>query len=203
MTDKIKILAAALLMFAVCAIGFMLLGVMIGYGHGCPECPQMTADTVAAIDSTVTGGTAARPDDDSLMLVDSVPYPVPFPVYLPGDTVHDTVVVWLPREHRLFCIPDTLAVWYSGIDPRIDSTKVYHHSAVVTNTIYRTSYKMPRLTANVGAGAMYRPEVINPYLLGELRYNAPKTTITVFGAIEHTGQWGVGAELTYRFTLVE
>ena len=55
MTDKIKIFAAILLMFVVFAIGFILIGVMLGYGHGCPQCPEITADTVASIDSTVTG----------------------------------------------------------------------------------------------------------------------------------------------------
>lgn len=202
MTDKIKIFFAVLLMFGVFAIGFMLLGGLIAYGHGCPECQQITADTVAAIDSTVTGGTVARPDADSLMFVDSVPYPVPFPVYLPADTVRDTIYVYLPVEHRHFRIPDTIDVWYSGTNPRIDSTRVYVRNTVITNTVERDVFKMPRLTANVGAGAFYHDKTINPYLVGELRYNATKTTFAAYGAIDHTGRWGAGLNLTYRFTLI-
>ncbi len=203
MTDKIKIFAAALFMFGVFAIGFTLIGVMLGYGHGCPQFPEITADTVAAIDSTVLGGTEARPDADSLMFVDSVPYPVPVPVYLPGDTVHDTIYVYLPVEHRHFGITDTLDVWYSGIDPRIDSIRVYLHTTVVTNTVEHEVFKMRRFTANLGAGAMYCDKAVIPYLLGEMRYNAPKTTFAAFGAIDHTGRWGAGLNVTYRINLIK
>lgn len=201
MTDKIKIFAAALFMFGVFAIGFMLLGGMIGYGRGCPQCPEITADTVAAIDSTVMGGTEARPDADSLMFVDSVPYPVP--VYLPGDTVHDTIYIYLPVEHRHFGIPDTLDVWYSGTNPRIDSTRVYVRTNTITVDHFHDLTKMPRLTANLGAGAMYCDKSVNPYLLGEIRYNAPKTTFAAFGAIDHTGRWGAGVNVTYRINLIK
>ena len=204
MTDKIKIFFAALLLFGVFAIGFMLLGVLIAYGHGCPQCPEITADTVAAIDSTVMGGTAVRPDADSLISVDSEPYPVPYPVYLPSDTVreHDTVYIILPYEHRLYEIPDTLKVWYSGIDPSVDSVMVYSQTYTITNTVNRDVFKMPRLTANVGAGAFYLDKSVNPYLVGQLRYNAAKTTFAAYGAIDHTGRWWAGLELTYRFTLL-
>ena len=205
MTDKIKIFAAILLMFVVFAIGFILIGVMLGYGHGCPQCPEITADTVAAIDSTVTGGTAVRPNADSLISVDSVPYPVPYPVYISGDTVveHDTVVVFLPYEHRLYELPGKLKVWYSGVDPRVDSTMVYNHTTTITNTVTQTAYKMPRLTAELGAGAMYCYKTINPYLLGEIHYNAPKTTFAAFGAIDHQGRWGAGVNVTYRMNIIK
>ena len=203
MTDKIKIFGALLLMFMVFAIGFVLIGVMLGYGHGCPECPQITADTVAAIDSTVTGGTAVRPDADSLISVDSVPYPVPVPVYLPADTVRDTIYVYLPIEHRHFGITDTLDVWYSGTNPRIDSTRVYLHTTTITNTVNRDVFKMPRLTANVGAGAFYHDKAINPYLVGQLRYNAQKTTFAAYGAIDHTGRWWAGLDVCCRLTLIK
>ena len=203
MTDKIKIFAAALMVLLVFAIGFTLIGVMLGYGHGCKQCPEITADTVAAIDSTVLGGTEARPDADSLMFVDSVPYPVPFPVYLPGDTVYDTIYIYLPVEHRHFCIPDTLDVWHSGINSIIDSTRVYLRKTTITNTVEHDVFKMPRFTANLGAGAMYCDKAVNPYLLGEIRYNAQKTTFATFGAIDHTGRWGAGLNVTYRINLIK
>ena len=203
MTGKIKIFAAALMVLLVFAIGFTLIGVMLGYGHGCPQCLEITADTVAAIDSTVMGGTEARPDADSLMFADSVPYLVPFPVYLPGDTVHDTIYVYLPVEHRHFGITDTLDVWYSGTNPRIDSTRVYFHTTVVTNTVEHNVFKIPRLTAELGAGAMYCDKAVNPYLLGEIRYNAPKTTFAAFGAIDYQGRCGAGLNVTYRINLIK
>ena len=206
MTDKIKIFGFFFLMATAFVFVAGLLGGIIGYNKGkasCPQCPQITADTVAAIDSTVTGGTAVRPDADSLISVDSVPYPVPYPVYLPGDTVHDTIYVYLPVEHRLYEIPDTLKVWYSGVDPRIDSTMVYVRSTTITVDHFIAINKMPRLTAELGAGAMYLDKSVNPYLLGELRWNQPKTTFAAFGAIDQTGRWGAGLNVSYRMYLIK
>lgn len=199
------------LSFLLC-LSLVWIGGCMGHRNGlkqCPQCPQITADTLAAIDSTVTGGTAVRPDADSLISVDSKPVPVPLPVYIPGDTdtivEHDTVVVYLPYEHRLYEVPGKLKVWYSGIDPCVDSTMVYDHTTTITNTVdhFREVTKMPRLTANLGAGAMYCEKSINPYLVGEIRYNATKTTFAAFGAVDHMGRWGAGLNVTYRINIIK
>lgn len=207
MSDKTKRFDFVLLVVVVSLLA-ALLGGIIGYNKGklsCPECPQVETDTITSIDSTITGGTADRPDADSLISVDSKPVNVPLPVYLPGDTVfqHDTVEVYLHYEHRLFSLPDTFDVWYSGIDPRIDSTRIYLRNTTITNSVLQTDYKMPRLTLDLGAGALYFDKGINPYLLGELRYNAKKTTFAAFGAIDHTGRWGAGINITYRINLIK
>ena len=200
------------LLVAIIAIIAAITGGIIGYNRGkasCPECPQVETDTITSIDSTITGGTADRPDADSLISVDSKPVPVPLPVYIPGDTdtivEHDTVVVYLPYEHRLYEVPGKLKVWYSGIDPCVDSTIVYDHTTTITNTVdhFREVTKMPRLTANLGAGAMYCEKSINPYLVGEIRYNATKTTFAAFGAIDHQGRWSAGLNVTYRINIIK
>lgn len=116
------------------------LGGIIGHSKGvssCPQCPEIASDTVIFSDTTNISGSDDRPNADSLISADSIPYPVPYPIYLPGDTIceHDTVYVYLPYEHRLYSVPDTLDVWYSGVDACIDSAKVYGHTVTITNTV--------------------------------------------------------------------
>jgi len=205
MEEKIKILGLAIL-----CIGLMMLVSFCGGWHlrGKQIAPPV-ADTITItkIDSVGIQGTAVRPDADSLIRIDSVPYPVPYPVpqYVDGDTivVHDTIVVYLTREHRLFSVEDTLDVWYSGIDPKIDSINLYYHH---TTEIIKQPYevvKMPRLTADIGVAAFYYDKSINPFLVGEMRYNAPKTTFSAFGGIDHQGRWGAGASVTYRINIIK
>jgi hypothetical protein len=208
MSDKVKIFAFCLAVFSLTAIAFMGLGGLIGYQHGlasCPQCPEIASDTVTFSDTTNISGSDDRPDADSLISADRIPYPVPYPIYLPGDTIceHDTFYVYLPYEHRLYSVPDTLDVWYSGIEPCIDSAKVYNHTTTITNTIVNTEYKMPRLTADIGAGALYSGNNVNPYLVGEVRYNCPKTTFSAFGAINHEGGWCAGGNVTYRINIIK
>lgn len=206
MTDMLKhiltLLIAALLLML---ISFVL-GGKIGYDYGkatCGELPPADTTTIASVDSTTIGGTAVRPDADSLIRIDSVPYPVPYPVLVQGDTVHDTVYVYLSYEHRLFSIPDTLNVWYSGVDPRIDSINLYyHHTTEIVNHFVEVS-KMPRLTAEIGLTVFYQDNRINPYAMAKIGYNAPKTTLSAYGAVDHQGRWVAGAGITYRFNIIK
>ena len=211
MKKDINLTLIAVVVIIIAIFGFIWIGYGIGHRIGlnsCPECPQLiSSDTLTETDTTDIAGTVARPDADSLISVDSTPFPVPVPLHPPGDTVHvhDTVkfYVWLPLEHRLFRLPDTLDVWYSGINTQIDSVRVYSHNTFITNEFERVSYKMPRLTAELGAGAMYTNETVTPYLLGKVSYNAEKTTFSGFGMIDNKGQWGAGLNVTYRFTIVK
>ena len=197
MTDKIKTFAFCLLIFAVFALGFMLLGGKIGYDKGRASCPQCHADTIVVerIDTVTLVGKI-----DTLTRIVWKPYPVT--VY-DTVTVNDTTYIVLPYEHRLYEVPDTLKVWYSGVDPCIDSTMVYVRHTVITNTVTKIEYKMPRLTAELGAGAFYLDKSVNPYLLGEIRWNQPKTTFAAYGAIDHQGRWGAGVNVTYRIDLIK
>lgn len=167
------------------------------------------ADTtiIVTTDSLAIQGTAARPDADSLIRIDSVPYPVPvpYPVYVDGETivVHDTIEVYLTREHRLFSVPDTCDIWYSGVDPKIDSINLYmHHTTQIIHQPYEVA-RMPRLTLDLGAAAFYNDKRVNPCLVGEMRYNAKHTTFSAFGAVNHEGKWGAGIGVTYRMNLIK
>lgn len=197
--------------FLLAGLGLMAAGAAIGglmgYDKGkrsCPECPGVSVDTTVTIDSADYPGTAVRPDADSLIFVDSAPYPVPNPQF---DTIveHDTTIIYvnLPYEHRLFEMDDTLKLWYSGVDPRIDSIKIYMRNSVVTNNVIRTESRMPRLTVELGAGALYTEKAVEPYLVGKVSYNARKTTFSGFGVIDNKGVWGAGVNVTYRFSVVK
>lgn len=204
MEEKIKIVGLAILccglmMFVSFCGGWHLRGKQI-------EPPVADTITITKIDSVGIQGTAVRPDADSLIRIDSVPYPVPYPVpqYVDGETivVHDTIVVYLAMEHRLFSVEDTLDVWYSGIDPKIDSINLYYHHTTEIIKEIRDVYRMPRLTLDIGAGAFYHERQVFPYAVGEMRYNAAKTTFSAYGAIDHQGRWGAGAAVSYRLNLV-
>lgn len=194
MSDKTKRFDLVLLV-AVIAIIAAITGGIIGYNNGKASCPECNGETIVVerIDTVTLVGPR-----DTLTRIVWKPYPV-------HDTVNigDTTFLMLPYEHRHYSSPDTLDVWYSGVDPRIDSTRVYVRNTTITNTVYQTDYKMPRLTLDLGAGALYFDKGINPYLLGELRYNAKKTTFAAFGAIDHTGRWGAGINITYQINLIK
>ena len=205
MTEKIKILLLAVLL----AMGLMLASFLAGWKIRGEQMQPPMADTTTIVttDSLAIQGTAVRPDADSLIRIDSVPYPVPYPVpqYVDGETiiVHDTIEVYLAREHRLFSLEDTLDVWYSGVDPRIDSARVYeHHTTEIIRQPYEVA-KTPRLTLDFGAAAFYTDKSINPCLVGEMRYNARKTTFSAYGAVNHEGKWGAGVGVTYRMNLIK
>ena len=139
---------------------------------------------------------------DSLTRIVWKPYPVHDTCFVIRHTT-DSIFVMLPYEHRHLHRPDTLDVWYSGVDARIDSATVYYHH---TTELIRQPYevpKTPRVTLGVGVGAFYHEKQVNPYLLGEIRYNAPKTTWQVYGGINHEGQWAAGVSVTYRMNLIK
>lgn len=197
MSDKVKIFAFCLAVFSLTAIAFMGLGGLIGYRSGAANCKtKVVTDTIVKT-NTVT--IVEYVHDTLIRYVDRL---IPIAVH---DTIMkgDTIYAYLPYEYRHYSVPDTLDVWYSGIEPCIDSAKVYNHTTTITNTIVNTEYKMPRLTADLGAGALYSGNKVNPYLVGEVRYNRPKATFSAFGAINHEGRWGVGGNVTYRLNIIK
>ena len=198
MTDKIKILALALLL----AAGLMLASFFAGWSIRWRQQESIQSDTITIM--KVDTVTLVEPMVDTLIRYVDRLYPV---------AVHDTTLIhhhttdsiWisLPYEHRYMAKEDTLEVWYSGVDPRIDSAKVYmHHTTEIIKQPYEVA-KMPRLTAEIGAAAFYTDKSINPCLVGEMRYNAPKTTFSAYGAINHEGKWGAGVGVTYRLNVIK
>ena len=204
MTEKIKILALALLL----AVGLLLGGFTAGWSLRCHQMPVPTNDTITTVDLDTVGiqGTAVRPEADSLIRIDSIPYPVPVPYpvpqYVEGETIviHDTVEVYLPREHRFFSIPDTLDVWYSGIMPKIDSVNIYerHTTQIINNEIVK--YQRPKFGLEVGMGMTYIPtnNRVGGYAIAKASYNTGRCSFGLFAAYHTEGIPAFGGQITYQ-----
>ena len=200
MTNRLKTILVA----GIIAMAMMVAAFIAGWalrGVKTPPTPPPVADTTWF---TLTDTVTLVGPRDSLTRIVWKPYPV---------AIHDTTLVirhtadsifiTLPYQHRHFSKPDTLDVWYSGVDPHLDSIFIYHRH---TTEIIRQPYevpKTPRVTLGVGVGAFYNEKQVNPYLWGEMRYNAPKTTWQVYGGINHKGQWAAGVSVTYRMNLIK
>ena len=198
MTDKIKILLLAVLL----ALGLMLASFFAGWKIRGENIQPPASDTIriARVDTV----TLVEPMVDTLIRYVDRLYPV---------AVHDTTLIhhhttdsiWisLPYEHRYMAKEDTLEVWYSGIDPKIDSAKVYmHHTTEIVKQPYEVA-KMPRLTIDLGAAAFYNERQVFPFLVGEMRYNAKQTTFSAYGAIDHQARWAAGVSVTYRMNIIK
>ena len=201
----------------VLVLGLMLLlaggiiGGKIGYNKGMAECTQLPpADTITivSVDSTTIQGTAVRPDADSLIRSDSIPYPVPvpYPIYVDGETVivHDTIEVYLTREHRLFSVPDTVDVWYSGVEPRIDSINVYaYHTTEIIKRPYEVRVaKQPLLTLDLGIGN-HQWQQLDPYVFAKATLAAGNWKIEPYAGCTYSKQAMFGVTVSRSFVLAK
>ena len=194
MADKIKTFAFILLAAVGLMLGVAILGGKIGYDKGRAACEaEIVTDTVYVTDTV----TVHQFSIDTVIKVVQVPFLVKT-----TDTLVDSVWVELPMEWHLASVPDTADVWYHGVMAEVVSMKFYMQNTVITNTVTKTEWKMPRLTLDLGAGAMYCDKTINPYIVGELRYNRPKTTFSAFGGVNQEGRWGAGLNVTYRMNII-
>lgn len=201
MTDKLKIFATILAVAVVSAIGFMILGGIFGYNRAKAryELQPTKVDTVFYTDTIKIPAEDPTVKDSVLGTSLSL---LPITVH---DTCweHDTCFVFVNIGHHYTSVPGVADIWYSGFQAKIDSMRFYHQTATITNTVFRTDYKTPRLTLDVGAGGLYHDERINPYLIGKIAYNAPKTTFAAFGTINNEGDWSAGLNVTYRFDVIK
>ena len=192
MKEKIYILFLGILL----AVGLLLGGFAAGWSLRGKQIVTPTEDTITI--TRIDTVTLVENKIDTLIRYVNRLYPV-------TDTIwrNDTMYVTLPYEHRYYAREDTLEIWYSGVDPKIDSARMYHYQ---TTKIIRQPYevaKMPRLTLDLGAAAFYHERSINPCLVGEMRYNAKKTTFSAYGAVNHEGKWAVGGSVSYRLNVVK
>ena len=82
-------------------------------------------DTLRLIDTIVV----YKPKYRDRKVVERVPYPIRDTV-----TLHDTLCVMLDREERTYDEPEYHAV-VSGIEPSLDSLKIYSQTEYITNTV--------------------------------------------------------------------
>lgn len=196
MTEKIKILLLAVLL----AMGLMLASFLAGWKVRGEKIQPPVADTIRI--HTVDTLRIVEEIHDTTVLTYYKTIQVPLTA-VEVDTVVDSVRVTLPFERHFAKLEDVADVWYSGYEARIDSAVVYkHHTTEIVNH-FREVAKMPRLTFDLGAAAFYCDKQVNPFLVGEMHYNASKTTFSAYGAVNHEGNWGVGIGVTYRINIIE
>ena len=195
MTKKTKIaLIVVMVMF-----GLLIASFFVGYHVRDGQIQPPVADTVR-IDHWDTAYIPSPPD--TIKSVEEKPVPVPY--YIKDtDTVHDSVLVVLPYEHHHAQADSLFDIWYSGYHTKIDSIVAYKH---YTTQIIKQPYevaKMPNLTLDLGAGAMWHEQAVKPFAVGKLNLNRPHTTFTAFGAVNPDGDWAAGLTVTYRLNLIK
>lgn len=120
-----------------------VIGGIIASDH-CPECGR--ADTIVMTDTLTV--CEVRVDTLTRIVYRLTPVSIHDTV-----VVNDTVMAEMPYEYRHYASPDTLDVWYRGVDPRIDSVRIYSHTQVIEHTsVVRT--EPPRNTITIGATPM-------------------------------------------------
>lgn len=126
-TSRVVIIAVSV------TITLMLLSYIFGYTHGIHRVPtggNVGRDTVWMEADTVN----IPPVVNDSIKRDSIPYPVPVLVPVPGsnDTVHDTITAYVPIVQKLFSYPGKGDFWVSGFHTSIDSAVFYtqHHETV-------------------------------------------------------------------------
>lgn len=114
----------------------------------------------------------------------------------------DSVLVMLPYEQRHYSEPDVLEVWYSGIDPTIDSAVVYNRHTVEIIKDVHDIPAIPKLSAYTGLAATYDGTRLKPSVVGELGFNAKKVGLSAFGAWSGGNDYLVGARISYRIDII-
>lgn len=189
----------ALVTFIIALLLFATAGGFVGYRIGRSGFTPPEPDTVRVV--TIDTFWVTTPPDT--VTVTTVKY-VRVPLYVTTtDTIVDSVLVPLTYEQHFARLDDVADVWYSGVDARIDSARTYHRTETVTITNTVVERKAPRLTADLGAGALWHDGAVNPYALAVIRLHQPHTTFGAFGGIDPTGRWAAGLNVTYRIDLIK
>lgn len=110
---------------------------------------RVIRDTVTVID------TVKDPVPYPVYISEVDSYPVPFPVYITssGDTIHDTVKVFVPISQAIY-ETELYKAWVSGYRAKLDSIEIYNK----VQTIYvREQAKKKRWGLGVQAGYGFYP----------------------------------------------
>lgn len=199
MKKKLQILAIVLAALLLLMFVSGILGGLLGYNRGKAVCESYVPDTVR-IETTDTCYLPSPPDTVTNVITKVVTVPLS-DVEVDNDV--DSARVSLPFEQHQAHLEDVADVWVSGYMVKIDSAVVYkHHTTEIIRQPYEVA-RTPRLTTEIGAAAFYCDGMVNPCLVGEIRYNAQKTTFSAFGAIDHEGRWAAGVGVTYRLNIIK
>lgn len=197
-----KILIAAGVALALMAIAFIA-----GWNIRAGKCQELPSTDTIYIHHTDT--VTVEEPRDTLIRVVYKPYAVHDTTTI-THIVTDSFFITLPYEHRYYEKEDTLEIWYSGVDPKIDSAKMYitHITEIITKP-YEVR-KMPPLTWEIGAGTSIVSGKIgeatglnlNPCGISRLNLHTKHTTWSAYGMIDTKGQWSAGAAVMYRLDVL-
>ena len=119
-----RYLAITISALAIVAVA-LLLGYIAGYGAATREMqPETHTDTVVRVDTVWR----AMPPD----VITQVQWRTRYVHDTAVVTERDSVFVVLPYEQHRLTMRDTLDLWYSGVDARVDSLRVYLRTTSVT-----------------------------------------------------------------------
>lgn len=119
-----RYLAISLTALAIVAVS-VLFGYIVGYDAAERELqPETHTDTVVRVD---TVWRELPPD-----VITQVQWRTRYVHDTAIVTMHDSVAVWLPYEQHMLAMRDTLDLWYSGVDARVDSLRIYLRTTSVT-----------------------------------------------------------------------
>lgn len=87
-------------------------------------------------------------------------------------TYRDTLMIHLPREFAVYADSTYRAV-VSGVEPRLDSMRVYPKTTIqyITKTVTKTEYKKTRWGLGVQIGGGIVKDKVRPYLGVGVSYN--------------------------------
>lgn len=191
MTDKIKIIGLA----ALCICLMMMVSFCSGWSMRGKRIPPPTTDTIVKV--RIDTVTLVEPRIDTLIRIVDRLYPV---------TVHDTIVkgdtlyIMLPYEHRYYALPDTLEVWYSGVDPKIDSAIVYaHHTTeIIRETQEVRVPKKQVFIMDVGIGNREWTK-FDPYMFARASISYKGWKVSPYVDYSYSKQFGYGVEVSRSF----
>ena len=192
MTEKIKILALALLL----AAGLMLVSFFAGWKIQPPVTDTVVIHTV----DTLTVTERIR---DTVTKTYYKTIQVPFYV-VEVDTDVDSARVTLPFEQHHAQLEDVADVWVSGYMVNIDSARVY--KTTITEIIRQpyevTVPKNPLLTLDVGIGN-HEWKSLDPYVFARATINADKWKIEPYVGYTYSKQPMFGVSVSRSFTLIK
>ena len=190
----------------VCILTVFGLGFLGGYQLKKANLPEPRSDTLRFDSYDTAWFEKATPKHDTV--IDSIPYPVPvwkWKTQWEHDTVHDTVFVYLPMQQRFYHYPDTMDLWISGYEPKLDSMTLYfkHHTEIINTIQERQVPKMPLLCLNVGCGAFLYEKQPKYYLFGKVSLYPKKWDISIGAAVSHDLKPIYGLTASRRFEIIK
>lgn len=130
-----------------------------------PPAPTPQIDTLVVVDTV----TITKPEYIVRRVVDSIPFYV-----IDTLKVHDTTVVYLPREEKVY-EDSTYRAVVSGFEPSLDTIAVYPKTTVITQTEVKEVQMQPKWSIGVqgGVGVMVNDKGFHagPYIGIGIQYN--------------------------------